>query len=665
MVALVSVLIFLILLAVFVGSYHEREGVARGLALTESLNLHSNRLRAALVDYLLDPAADRHSPVVAEFAAIDSLLQGEAQTIAELLRHDAQGAQVWDDLHRSMGNLRGRLAALDSSRTEAHLTTTHQILADCNSLARFVDAILHRAVARFLALTALENLSRALLIASMAGLGIGFYLAFRRAILKPLSEVHTAATQIAAGDMGVRLNSRRLDEWGELADAFDRMLDQVQATTVSRERLETEIAEHTQTELALRASEERLQLAMEVGRSFAFEWDPISDRVRRSANTAGILGLSPTEGEQTSRHDHVEQIIPADQARFVAVLESLKPDQDRYRMDYHFVRGDGAMVILEESGRGFFDAAGRLQRVIGVATDITERRLAAAAARTAQARYQCLLDANMIGVAIAEPGGAILEANQYYLDLVGQTFEDLAAGTVSWRNVTPPEWLPADVQAIAELQARGTCTPYEKEYLRADGSRAPVLLVDALLPGDHDKILCLALDIAERKRMEQELHNLAVTDPLTGAMNRRHLMQVLDSEIQCAHRYGRALALVMFDLDHFKAINDTYGHDQGDAVLIAVVAQAQQRLRRSDTLARWGGEEFMILLPEAGLTEALTLAESIREHLHVVPGGGSGRVTASFGVSAYRPEETLDRWLKRVDAMLYKAKHEGRNRIAA
>lgn len=122
----------------------------------------------------------------------------------------------------------------------------------------------------------------------------------------------------------------------------------------------------------------------------------------------------------------------------------------------------------------------------------------------ADARLRTLLEAGIIGVIVAGADGAVLEANDYYLELIGFSREEFERGEVDWRELTPPEWLEADERALAELRERGACTPYEKEYLRRDGSRVAVLLVDALLPGPAGHIVAMALDATERKRVEEE-----------------------------------------------------------------------------------------------------------------------------------------------------------------
>jgi diguanylate cyclase (GGDEF)-like protein/PAS domain S-box-containing protein len=176
--------------------------------------------------------------------------------------------------------------------------------------------------------------------------------------------------------------------------------------------------------------------------------------------------------------------------------------------------------------------------------------------------------------------------------------------------------------------------------------------------------LAVVMDISQRKRLEEDLRRLATTDPLTGAFNRRYLAQALETEISRAQRHARPLSLIMFDLDHFKRINDQFGHDQGDAVLKNIAMLVRDRLRHTDVFVRWGGEEFMILAPETAMPQALALAETLQAAFRQSPIGDIGPVTASFGVAEYRPDETMDQWLKRVDEQVYQVKRDGRDRIS-
>jgi two-component system cell cycle response regulator len=164
-----------------------------------------------------------------------------------------------------------------------------------------------------------------------------------------------------------------------------------------------------------------------------------------------------------------------------------------------------------------------------------------------------------------------------------------------------------------------------------------------------------------------ELQRLSSTDGLTGVHNHRHFQERLRDEFRRAQRYDDALSLILLDLDHFKDVNDRYGHAAGDGVLREVAGALQRGVRETDLVARYGGEEFAVLLPRTHLTGALTVAERVRRELGALrPGpGGDLRVTASLGVSSFPHRSVLspEQLLLTADEALYRAKHEGRDRI--
>lgn len=164
-----------------------------------------------------------------------------------------------------------------------------------------------------------------------------------------------------------------------------------------------------------------------------------------------------------------------------------------------------------------------------------------------------------------------------------------------------------------------------------------------------------------------ELQRLSSTDGLTGVHNHRHFQERLREEFRRAQRYDDALSLILLDLDHFKSVNDQYGHTAGDGVLREVAAALQRGVRETDLVARYGGEEFAVLLPRTHLTGALTVAERVRRELRALRLGVEEtlRVTASLGVSSFphRTVLTPEQLLLTADEALYRAKHEGRDRI--
>ena len=166
---------------------------------------------------------------------------------------------------------------------------------------------------------------------------------------------------------------------------------------------------------------------------------------------------------------------------------------------------------------------------------------------------------------------------------------------------------------------------------------------------------------------ELELRLIAQVDHLTGALTRRGFVDQAQREMERTLRYGRASSLIMIDVDHFKRVNDTYGHSIGDQVLKQIASLAETTLRPCDLFGRLGGEEFALLMPETSGAAALVVAERLRntiaEHPMTLHGGGTIHVTASFGVAELSASfNTLTAWLERADTMLYAAKSGGRNR---
>ncbi|MGH6648448.1 GGDEF domain-containing protein [Aquabacterium sp.] len=169
-------------------------------------------------------------------------------------------------------------------------------------------------------------------------------------------------------------------------------------------------------------------------------------------------------------------------------------------------------------------------------------------------------------------------------------------------------------------------------------------------------------------KAEKQLRILATTDPLTKLLNRRSLLEVADYELTQRKRHLAPLAFVLADIDHFKSINDQHGHAVGDAVLKSVSQVLSQAVREQDSVARWGGEEFLILMPNATLQAATMVAERLREkvsEVEVFVDSKCIKVSMTFGVSSHRLEEPVDAPVNRADSALYQGKARGRNQVVA
>ena len=298
--------------------------------------------------------------------------------------------------------------------------------------------------------------------------------------------------------------------------------------------------------------------------------------------------------------------------------------------------------------------------------------------------------AQLLAVALAslDENGTLIEANAGFLKLISAEGAQPIGGRVARFFIQP------DFATLAASRAEADGTIYSGlvtigEYMGTTRSlRARIWrgagdlrflaeydieelerLNDTVLELNHEYAKA-QLDLAhinhKLQQREAQIVASSLTDPLTGVGNRRRLEQALAAEVSRASRTGARLCAIMADLDHFKRVNDTYGHAAGDNVLMAFGDLLRRHTRAIDIVARFGGEEFVVLLPYTELENAIAIADRIRESLAACPIESlPDRVTASFGVAEMALDEPGSGLLRRADAALYDAKHSGRNRVAS
>ncbi|MDW7745287.1 diguanylate cyclase [Halomonas sp.] len=272
-----------------------------------------------------------------------------------------------------------------------------------------------------------------------------------------------------------------------------------------------------------------------------------------------------------------------------------------------------------------------------------------------------------------DSGGRVIKINRTELDWLGYRADEVIDKRFYRDFVTPESRAAFDV-AFRQVLGEGQEGSAECELLCRDGTRLPVAIQATAQVTDDGFQYSRAtvFDLSERKALEARLEKQALTDPLTHLGNRRYLEGQAAMEIARAERSGAPLSLVIVDLDHFKRINDSYGHDVGDVVLQAFARLARQVLRDGDVLCRMGGEEFAVLLPDTNREQALQVAERLRVAVATTPAqvgedtteDGKLAYTASLGVTLVcTGETTLKPAIKRADMGLYAAKDMGRNRV--
>ena len=270
--------------------------------------------------------------------------------------------------------------------------------------------------------------------------------------------------------------------------------------------------------------------------------------------------------------------------------------------------------------------------------------------------YLNLINSLSEGIVVLSRDGRVVEVNSSACRILGCGSEDPKDRHVS--EVFPV--LYPEIRDLLEGKATKVPETRRVRITRPKGETLDILVSISLY---DDLYILLVSDVTQLTRYEEKLRELAERDYLTNVYNRRMFENLLNHEMEKAKRYGRPLSLIMFDIDHFKKVNDTFGHQVGDQVLKKLVDTVRESLRRTDILARWGGEEFMILIPEADVDSAAKLAERLRKIIENTEFGKAGRITVSFGVTQMRKEDTVDTLVMRVDKAVYRAKRKGRNRV--
>ena len=301
--------------------------------------------------------------------------------------------------------------------------------------------------------------------------------------------------------------------------------------------------------------------------------------------------------------------------------------------------------------------------------DITENKAVEEALSLANDRFRsALLDAP-IGMALTDPSGRLLQVNAALCELLGRTRDELIQRSLD-EFVHPDDVEASRIQRHALLHGSLTRHRHESRFLDADGETVAVLHSSSVVPGRDGQPQHLVdhiEDITERKGFEDQLRHLALHDPLTSLPNRALLTDRLQRALGMAARRGTSVAVLFVDLDRFKVVNDTFGHQAGDSILLSVAGRLVSVLRPGDTVARYGGDEFIVVCEESTVEEAAKIAVRINAVLSepFSVHGDPITVTASIGAAMSGPGGDVDALLRDADVAMYSAKDKGRARFEA
>lgn len=312
-----------------------------------------------------------------------------------------------------------------------------------------------------------------------------------------------------------------------------------------------------------------------------------------------------------------------------------------------------------------------LKTLQNIAEHIVNRRLAIENTQMLE-EYRHLIDVSAIVVKI-DMDGNMIYVNDEFCRISGYSKEELIGKRYCnlWHE-HGSEILHEEIkQRIMQHEIwKGTLHSCRKDGSEFYTDMTVVPIIDT--EGNVSESIVMQYDITElieaRKTLEMEkekLERLATIDNLTEVYNRHKFYQLAEYEIGKTRRYSRPLSLIMFDIDNFKQINDTYGHDVGDYILSTLAKIITGHLRKTDVLARWGGEEFVVMCPETDMTNTTNLAERLREAVANYAFNFVPQVTCSFGVGKFENENNIDELIKVADDKLYQAKRQGKNKVIA
>lgn len=362
----------------------------------------------------------------------------------------------------------------------------------------------------------------------------------------------------------------------------------------------------------------------------------------------------------------VYDIAPQDKAEIYekadnALLE--KPELQIYEAPVRYA--DGSDRIVKFYKAVFFDSQGEPAGIVGNMADITENKRLVEELQSKENRIREVLRVAPVPILISRPeDGSIVFFNEGAGRLFGMSEAVMDSYRAKNFYVDP---LKRD-EFVKELETSGEVRHFEAEFQSTTGRRFWGLMSATVISFQGETVILVSfVDISSRKEMEENLRAMTVTDPYTGAANRRHFFEKAEEEIKRANRYEKPLSLMLIDADNFKAINNEHGHDIGDKTLRILSDICLSHLRSSDVFGRLGGEEFAFVLPETDADGAIAFAERIRtavEQEKIKGRKGEIKLTITVGIASHSGKDGhIETLIKQAEDSLHEAKKEGGNRV--
>jgi diguanylate cyclase (GGDEF)-like protein/PAS domain S-box-containing protein len=427
-----------------------------------------------------------------------------------------------------------------------------------------------------------------------------------------------------------------------------------------------DVTERKEAEDKLREAEERYRTLVEhiPAVTYIDRIDEVNSAVYISPQVEEMLGYTPEKWREDS--EFLWKILhPDDKERILAEAQRTNETGDPFGEEYRVISKSGHVVWVRDEAGLVKDREGTPLFWQGVVHDITERKRTEEALREAEERFRRSFEDAAIGMALVGTDGRFLRTNRSLCDMLGYREVELLGKT--FQDITHPDDLDADLDQVRRM-LDGEIRTYqmEKRYFHKEGQVVWALLSVSLVHDEEGEPLYFVSqiqDISERKVLEERLQHRAFHDSLTDLPNRQLFMDRLGQALRRTGRRHKRIAVLFMDLDGFKVVNDSLGHEVGDLLLTVVAQRLRRCLRPEDTLARFGGDEFVVLIE--GLddpAQAVQVAERITEELRspFIMEGRDLYVIASIGISLGDARtHDPDALLREADTAMYRAKDEG------